>query len=161
MSNHSHDDGAAITRQTSRTPELMTVAEAFVVHGAAFSRWFDRQPESLPATQQLEVTFDEDGVVRFSVREGNGGADTRAPRFEPAATGRHDADTSAVIGPGQGLPAGAEPPTSIVAGALPDDAELARLTARVTALGAELAREKRRADEAQARLDLVREVLDV
>lgn len=54
-----------------RRAQQMTVAQAFVEHGAAFSRWFDALPAGLRADQLLKVSFDE--------------AD--APSFEPVPTG--------------------------------------------------------------------------
>lgn len=60
-----------------RRAQQMTVAQAFVEHGAAFSRWFDALPAGLRADQVLKVSFEE--------------AD--APSFEPVPTAEHDPAT--------------------------------------------------------------------
>ncbi|MEU7318445.1 hypothetical protein [Streptomyces sp. NPDC007083] len=71
MAEHRVEDRSTATTRTQREPQYMTVAHAFVEHGAAFSRWFDEQTRNgsgLPADAMVEVTFD-DGKPCFTVRE--------------------------------------------------------------------------------------------
>lgn len=57
----------AAVRTAPRQAQRLTVSQAFVEHPAAFSRWFDALAVGLPADQELEVSFDEAGDVRFTV----------------------------------------------------------------------------------------------
>lgn len=66
-----------------RPAQQMTVSQAFVEHGAAFSRWFDALPGGLRADQLLEVSFDE--------------AD--APSFDPVPSAEHEPTTCPAASP--------------------------------------------------------------
>ncbi|WP_424863019.1 C2H2-type zinc finger protein [Streptomyces sp. MMS24-I29] len=223
MAEHRRTGQPAASSRTPRTtpsPRRITVAQAFIEYGVAFSRWFDGLPSGLSADQLLDVVIGADGQPAFGVVETGSevGAETetevvtepvpgpaQAPAGatagpagavpdpaehvcpvcgktcrSPAALGSHLRmhRTSRPIttpGPGQkaepDVPAATQPaetpavdsPEEVlrrIRAALGEDPRIALLQGRVAELEAQLTKESKRADEAQARLALVQEAMN-
>ncbi|UJW28827.1 hypothetical protein L3Q67_26565 [Saccharothrix sp. AJ9571] len=67
IAEHRGNPDAPAAHRTPQQSQQMTVRQAFVEHGAAFSRWYADLPEGLPADQPLEITFDADARPVFAV----------------------------------------------------------------------------------------------
>ncbi|MFC4048351.1 hypothetical protein ACFOY4_01535 [Actinomadura syzygii] len=142
------NDASASTVAAGR-PERITVARAFADHGVAFSSWLDERACDLPADAVIDVRLDETGQTVFEYTaappetleiapmNSTARADAELPRTEDSATLRR------------------------IREALGEDPRIAELSTRVEGLQAELDREKRRADEAEARIALLKEALGV
>ncbi|WP_159401624.1 hypothetical protein [Streptomyces sp. NRRL F-5053] len=74
IAEHHVEGRPTTTTQRQHGLQRMTVAEAFVKHGAAFARWFGELPRGssgLAAETTIEVAFDN-GTPRFTVIEHTG-----------------------------------------------------------------------------------------
>ncbi|MFI9629250.1 C2H2-type zinc finger protein [Streptomyces sp. NPDC052042] len=216
------------------SPRRITVAQAFVEYGAAFSRWFDELASGLSADQLLDAVIGPDDQPTFDIVEtetetGTGTGTKSESEVEaetksatavaavtvsipaqapagatpgpaeavpdpaehvcpvcgrtcrsPAALGSHlrvhrTNRPTTRPGPGQkaepDVPAATQPTKTPVVdspeevlrrirAALGEDPQITLLQGRVAELEAQLAKESRRADEAQARLALVQEAMN-
>ncbi|MFF1880238.1 hypothetical protein ACFVVC_02050 [Pseudarthrobacter sp. NPDC058196] len=186
LTGHRSGDTASTADRTPRGRAQMTVAAAFVQHPSAFSRWFDAQPQGLPADQLIEVSFEEACEPVFQAVPFDVPAQliAREPdKPEPATVRRTHRRGHLMIAPEPGqeveddmtaqareeapfqahapdpAPEEASPEAVLerVRSALGEDPRVAALKLRISTLEAELADQTRRADDAEVRLGLIRE----
>lgn len=162
ITQHHCTDYSVVGQRTTRDRQKIAVGRAFIEHGAAFARWLDQLPEGLPAEQLLQIEFDDTGEPAFFVTQEFEDTDADVPQPEQSSAGHDSDDVPAVTRGGQGVPpaTATAAPANTVSDVLVDESELTRLREIVATLHTKLAGETRRADEAHARLELVREVLD-
>jgi hypothetical protein len=186
LGGHRADHAVSAADRRPRGKRQMTVAVAFVEHPAAFSRWFDAQPEGLPADQLIEVSFDGAGEPAFQAVPVDAPAQPDAPEQDQPepATARptrrrghlmlapepgQEAEDDMTAEAKEDLPfatpipdaavgdASAEAVLERVRTALGEDPRVTALQRRIVGLEAELAAQTRRADDAEVRLGLIRE----
>ena len=140
---HGTDKAVETASEALSEPLEVTVAQAFVhpLIGAQFSAWYDTLPEPLPAHERVVAAPDGAQNISFlPVTDMKG----ESPMTETPSR--------------QNCQQSAEEAVHDLHTAL--DRTFADLTERITALESELARQTQRADDATARLAMIRETLE-